>query len=107
MSDNNLNTTPTTLTRSAVSLNLLSLILVTGLSGFCGGLVWAIITALLDIFGMIELDKFNSYITNFLTFPLMGLFFSAFFALTGYPLYQYFCQKINGQKLSGIFVSRD
>jgi ABC-type enterochelin transport system permease subunit len=107
MSDNNINTTPTTQTHSAVKLNLLSLVLVTSLSGFCGGLVWAVITSLLDILGLIELIKFSSYITNFLTFPLIGLFFSAFFALLGYPLYQYFCQKIKGQKLSGLFINRD
>jgi hypothetical protein len=107
MSDNNIHITPTTQTHSAVKLNLLSLVLVTSLSGFCGGLVWALITSLLDIIGLIELVKFNSYISNLLTFPLIGLFFSAFFALVGYPLYQYFCQKIKGQKLSGLFISRD
>ena len=74
MSDNNIHITPTTQTHSAVKLNLLSLILVTSLSGFCGGLVWAVITSLLDIIGLIELVKFNSYISNLLTFPLIGFF---------------------------------
>jgi len=106
MSANNTDITPEASAQSAVQLNLLSLILVTGLSGFCGGLVWALITALLDIIGLIELVKFNSYIVNLLTFPLIGLFFSAFFALIGYPLYQYRCKRIKGQKLSGLFLNR-
>jgi len=104
MSVDNTPTTPTVQTHSAVQLNLLSLVLITSLSGFCGGLVWAFITALLDFVGLIELVKFNSYIVNFISFPLIGLFFSAFFAMIGYPLYQYRCKRIKGQKLSGRFI---
>lgn len=104
MSVNNTNTTPESCTQSAVQLNLLSLILITGLSGFCGGLAWAFITAFLDMIGFIELVKFNSYIVNFITFPLIGLFFSAFFASIGYPIYRYRCKRIKGQKLSGLFI---
>ena len=75
MSVQNTDTQPNPQHRSAVQLNLLSLVLLTGLSGFCGGLAWALITSFLDMIGLIELVKFNSYVVNLLTFPLMGLFF--------------------------------
>jgi len=105
MSTQDTDTQPTPQHQSAVQLNLLSLVLLTGLSGFCGGLAWALITSLLDMIGLIELVKFNSYVVNLLTFPLMGLFFSVFFAIVGYPFYRWRCQQIRGQKLSGFFIN--
>lgn len=103
MSEQNSDTTTASHDQSAVQLNLLSLVLVTGLSGFCGGLAWAILTSVLDMIGLIELVQFNSYVANLLTFPLIGLFFSAFFACVGYPFYRWRCRQIGGQKLSGLF----
>jgi len=100
-----MDSTPTAYTQSAVQLNLLSLVLVTGLSGFCGGLVWALITSFLDLIGFIQLVKFDSFIVNLITFPLIGLFFSAFFSVIGYPIYKWRCKKIRGQKLSGLFIN--
>jgi len=105
MSVEKMDSTPTAHTQSAVQLNLLSLVLVTGLSGFCGGLAWAIITSVLDMIGLIHLVKFNSYIVNLITFPLIGLFFSAFFSVIGYPIYKWRCRQIRGQKLSGLFIN--
>jgi len=105
MSVENMDSTPTAHTQSAVQLNLLSLVLITGLSGFCGGVAWAVLTSILDMIGFIELTKFNSYITNLITFPLIGLFFSAFFSIVGYPIYKWLCNKIRGQKLSGLFIN--
>ncbi len=105
MSAENTDTTAQSHQQSAVQLNLVSLVLVTGLSGFCGGLAWAILTAILDMVGIIELVKFNSYVVNLLTFPLIGLFFSAFFACVGYPFYRWRCRQIQGQKLSGFFIN--
>lgn len=105
MSEQNMDSIPEAHQKSAVQLNLLSLVLLTGLSGFCGGLTWAILTSLLDMIGIIELVKFNSYIVNLLTFPLIGLFFSAFFAFVGYPFYRWRCRQIRGQKLSGLFIN--
>ena len=71
MSEEKMDTMPTAHTQSAVQLNLVSLVLVTGLAGFCGGFAWAVLTAVLDLFGFIQLDKFGSYISNLLTFPLI------------------------------------
>jgi hypothetical protein len=105
MSVEEMDSTPTAHTQSAVQLNLLSLVLVTGLSGFCGGLVWAVITSFLDLIGFIQLVKFDSFIVNLITFPLIGLFFSAFFAVIGYPIYKWRCKKVRGQKLSGLFIN--
>jgi hypothetical protein len=105
MSVEEMDSTPTAHTQSAVQLNLLSLVLVTGLSGFCGGLVWAVITSFLDLIGVIQLVKFDSFIVNLITFPLIGLFFSAFFAVIGYPIYKWRCKKVRGQKLSGLFIN--
>ena len=105
MSVQNTDTQPNPQHRSAVQLNLLSLVLLTGLSGFCGGLAWALITSFLDMIGLIELVKFNSYIANLITFPLIGLFFSAFFSVIGYPIYKWRCRQIRGQKLSGLFIN--
>lgn len=65
-------------TQSIVQLSLLSLVLVSGFSGFCGGFSWAVITTVLDLVGFIDLTKFSSYIVNLVTFPLIGLFFGAF-----------------------------
>jgi hypothetical protein len=104
MSEEKMDTTPTAHTQSAVQLSLVSLVLVTALAGFCGGLAWALLTAVLDLFGFIHLDKFGSYISNLLTFPLIGLFFSAFFSVMGYPIYKWVCRRIRGQKLSGLFI---
>jgi len=105
MSEEKMDTTPTAHTQSAVQLNLVSLVLVTGLAGFCGGFAWAVLTAVLNLFGFIQLDKFGSYIINLLTFPLIGLFFSAFFSVIGYPVYKWICQRLRGQKLSGLFIN--
>lgn len=105
MSAEKMDATPIAHTQSAVQLNLLSLVLLTALSGFCGGLAWAIITSILDLLGFIELDKFNSYIINLVTFPLIGMFFSAFFSMIGYPIYKWRCRKIRGQKLFGLFIN--
>ncbi len=105
MSEQNMDTTVSAHSQSAVQLNLLSLVLLTSLSGFCGGIAWAILTSVLDMIGIIGLVKFNSYIVNLVTFPLIGLFFSAFFAAVGYPLYRWYCKRIRGQRLSGQFIN--
>lgn len=105
MSEQNMDTTVSAHSQSAVQLNLLSLVLLTSLSGFCGGLAWAVLTSVLDMIGIIELVKFNSYIVNLVTFPLIGLFFSSFFAFVGFPIYRWYCKRIKGQKLSGLFVN--
>jgi hypothetical protein len=105
MSAEKMDSTPIARTQSAVQLNLLSLVLLTALSGFCGGLTWAVITSILDFLGFIELDKFSSYIVNLVTFPLIGMFFSAFFSMIGYPIYKWRCRQIRGQKLSGLFIN--
>ena len=105
MSEENMDTIPAAHTQSAVQLNLVSLVLITGLAGFSGGLAWAVLTTVLDLFGFIQLDKFGSYISNLLTFPLIGLFFSAFFSVIGYPVYKRICKRLRGQKLSGLFIN--
>ncbi len=105
MSAENIEPTPSAHKNSAVQLSLMSLVMVTGLSGFCGGLAWAIITALLDMIGLIHLDKFNSFITNIITFPMIGLFFGGFFALVGFPIFKPICRRIRGLKLSGLFIN--
>ncbi|GEM_PF-568572 len=105
MSVEEMDLTPAAHTQSAVQLNFLSLVLVTSLSGFCGGLAWAVLTSVLDFIGFIHLVKFNSYIANLITFPLIGLFFSAFFSVIGYPIYKWRCRQIRGQKLSGLFIN--
>nr|WP_143023969.1 hypothetical protein [Pseudomonas benzenivorans] len=87
----------------SVQLSLFSLILVTSLSGLCVGLAWALIIAVLDIAGIIELAKFKNYLINFMAFPFLGLFFGALFSIVGYPLYSWACKNLRGQKLSGIF----
>jgi hypothetical protein len=105
MSEEKIETTPTAHTQSAVQLNLLSLVMITALSGFCGGLAWAVLTSILDLLGFIHLVKFNSYIVNLITFPLIGLFFSGFFSVMGYPIYKWRCRQTRGQKLSGLFIN--
>ena len=87
----------------AVQLNLFSLILVTLLSAVCGGLCMAAIMAVVQLLGFIEFQRFDDPVINFIMFPLLAGFFSAVFAVLGYPLYRWICKNIRGQKLGGIF----
>ncbi|MEA3411495.1 MAG: hypothetical protein U9R74_08135 [Pseudomonadota bacterium] len=87
----------------AVQLNLLSLIKVTTVIGFCGGLSWALVVFVLDVANIIEATRFKNYWVNFIVFSIFGAFFGAASSVLGYPLYSWFCKKNHGQKLSGIF----
>ena len=87
----------------AVQLSLFSLLLVTSLSGLCGGLAWAVIITILDISGVIELVRFKNYLVNLMFFPVLGAFFGALFSIVGYPIYAWVCRNLRGQKLSGTF----
>ncbi|KXS53061.1 MAG: hypothetical protein AWU57_2554 [Marinobacter sp. T13-3] len=92
-----------TYSRCAVQLNLYSLIKVTGLIGLAGGISWALIICLLDMVGLIELVRFESYLTNLIAFPMAAAFFGVLFSIVGYPIYAWVCKNARGQKLSGIF----
>lgn len=98
-------TTPSAYKNSTVQLSLVSVMMVAGLSGFSGGLAWAIITELMEFIGLIHLDTFSSFIANIITFPMIGLFFGAFFAFVGYPIFKSICRRFKGLKLSGLFIN--
>lgn len=87
----------------SVQLNAFSLMLVTTLSGFCGGIAWAFILFLADWLGMVTLERFDNPLVNFIGFPIIAAFGSALFALVGYPLYNWVCKNLRGQRLMGIF----
>ncbi|MES2627160.1 MAG: hypothetical protein V4628_17875 [Pseudomonadota bacterium] len=87
----------------AVQLNLFSLMNVVGLVGVAGGISWGLIICVLDMFGLIELQRFDNYLVNILFFPLLGAAFGMLFSFVGYPIYAWFCKNNGGQKLSGIF----
>jgi len=97
--------TPSAHKQSTVQLSLMSLVMIASLSGFCGGLVWAVFTAFLDLLGIIQLEKFSSFIANLITFPMIGLFFSGFFAFVGYPVFKSISKRFKGLKLSGLFIN--
>ncbi|MFZ6044574.1 hypothetical protein ACFW0H_00380 [Pseudomonas sp. CR3202] len=87
----------------SVQLNAFSLMLVTALSAFCGGIGWALILLVANWLGMITLDRFGNHLGNFLFFPIFGAFSSALFSLLGYPIYNWVCRNRRGQRLVGIF----
>ncbi|MDH4607539.1 hypothetical protein [Pseudomonas sp. BN102] len=87
----------------SVQLNAFSLMLLTTLSGFCGGIAWALILFLVDGLGMVTLERFDNPLVNFIGFPLLAALGSALFSLVGYPLYNWVCKNLRGQRLMGIF----
>ncbi len=92
-----------TYTHCTVQLNLFSLMKVVGLVGIAGGISWALIISGLDMFGLIELTRFENYLVNIFGFPVLGAAFGMLFSFVGYPIYAWFCKNNRGQKLSGIF----
>ncbi|AYC32046.1 hypothetical protein D3880_06465 [Pseudomonas cavernae] len=86
-----------------VQLNAFSLMLVTALSGFCGGIAWALIIFIADWVGMVSLDRFDKPLVNFIAFPIIGAFGSSLFSIVGYPIYNWVCKNLRGQRLVGIF----
>ncbi len=100
MSENNQNRT---YRYCAVQLNIFSLLLVNSLTGFCGGLSFAFIFSISNFIGIVNPEKFDNYIVNFIGFSFLGLLFGVLFSIVGYPLYTWVCKNIKGQKLSGIF----
>ncbi|RRQ24715.1 hypothetical protein D5687_00735 [Guyparkeria sp. SCN-R1] len=87
----------------AVQLNLFSLIKLTGLVGLVGGVSWAGILFVLGVTGLVQMERFDNYLGNFLFFPVFAAFFGVVFSVVGYPLYRWVCQNLRGQKLAGIF----
>ncbi|MDH4563956.1 hypothetical protein [Pseudomonas sp. BN411] len=87
----------------SVQLNVFSLMLVTALSAFCGGIGWALILFIANWLGMVTLERFDNVLVNFIMFPLFGAFFAAVFSLLGYPVYKWVCKNLRGQRLTGIF----
>jgi hypothetical protein len=77
-------------------LSLFSLITLTALSGFCGGISWSIILCLLDSVGMITLERLDNFLANILMFPMFGAFGSGLFAIIGYPIYSWVIKNIRG-----------
>ena len=86
-----------------VQLNLFSLMMLTGLSGLCGGIAWSVILIVADWQGIIALEKFDGPLEVFIGFSFVGAFGSALFALVGYPIYNWVCKSIRGQNLRGTF----
>ncbi|HAU06520.1 MAG TPA: hypothetical protein DCS49_01855 [Gammaproteobacteria bacterium] len=90
-------------THCHAQLTVFSVVLITALSGFCGGIAWALIMALLQTLDILQSAIFNSLIINLFTFPLIGLFLGGFFSLIGYPIFRYINQLTTGLRLSGHF----
>lgn len=98
-----MNNSESTYSFCAVQLNLLSLIKVVALVGVGGGVSWALIIIVLDMFGLIELVRLDDYLINLIVFPIFGGFFGVLFSVVGYPIYAWVCKSSRGQKLAGIF----
>lgn len=103
MDENSARTETRTYQYCAVQLNAFSLMLVTALSGLCGGISWALLLFAANSLGVVELERFDNPLANIIIFPIFGAFGSALFAVIGFPLYKWVCKNLRGQRLSGIF----
>ncbi|WP_438863550.1 hypothetical protein [Neptunicella sp.] len=81
-------------------LDLKSLIKVSATIGCGGGVVVGLIMLIIAMFSDTNFVGFLSIIAT----PLYGLISSVIYAVLGYPIYKWWCNKIKGQKISGIFV---
>lgn len=88
-----------------VKLSMFSLVLLTALSGFCGGISWSLIIFTLDGIGIITLERFDNFLSNILLFPMFAAFGSGLFAIVGYPIYGWVIKNMRGQRLSGVFFA--
>ena len=86
-----------------VQLNLFSLIMLTSLSGLCGGLAWSVILIIADWLGIVTQEKFDSAFEILIGFSVVGALGAGLFALVGYPIYNWICNNIRGQTLRGTF----
>lgn len=103
MSHESAEVTSRTFKYCTVQLSLFSLMMLTSLSGFCGGLVWAAILVFARSIGLAELENFDGVIEIFIGFPIVGGLGAGLFALVGYPIYNWVCNNIRGQRLRGTF----
>ena len=88
-----------------VKLSLFSLIMLTALSGFCGGISWAIALFVLDLIAIITLERLDNILINLIIFPMMGAFGAGLGAIIGYPIYGWVIKNMRGQGLSGTFFN--
>jgi hypothetical protein len=87
--------------RSQLDLN--SLIRISAIVGFGGGVITAAISLVLAMFPSTSFVGFLAI----LAIPLYGVISGVINAFIGYPIYKWWCNKVKGQKLSGIFVESD
>jgi hypothetical protein len=92
-----------TYSKCSVLLSLLSLIKVTALAGFCGGLSWGVLRCFLDFMQIKEFSIFNNYMVTIIGFPVLGFAIGIASAVFGYPLYKWICINNEGQDLIGVF----
>lgn len=86
-----------------VQLNVFSLMMVTSLSGFCGGISWAFLLVVAKWLGVATLEEFASPLEVFIGFPVLGALGAGLFAVVGYPIYSWVCKNLRGQRLRGTF----
>lgn len=86
-----------------VQLNLFSLFKLSVFAGVFGGLAWALLLWFLSLSGLMHSIRFDNYLMNFITFPIMAVLISGSCSLLGYPLYAWYCRQNRGMKLRGIF----
>jgi hypothetical protein len=88
-----------------VQLNAFSLMMITALSGLCGGIAWALILIIAEWLGIITTEKFDGPMEILIGFPVLGALGAGLFAIIGYPLYNWVCKNIRGQHLRGTFYN--
>ncbi len=86
-----------------VELSAFSLMCISGLSAWCGGLMTTLLMIVASWFGMSDFIQATGIIFPLIVNPILAAVFGGIGAVLGYPFYRWICKKARGQRMTGIF----